>query len=82
MNNLEQNDDLAQSWWSEESPHRLLGEINPYRFRFFDKHVPQWNGLNVLDVGCGGGFAAEFMARRGAVVSGVDMAATLVGVAR
>ncbi|NIR61065.1 MAG: bifunctional 2-polyprenyl-6-hydroxyphenol methylase/3-demethylubiquinol 3-O-methyltransferase UbiG, partial [Gammaproteobacteria bacterium] len=39
-------------------------------------------GQRVLDVGCGGGLLAEAMARRGATVTGIDMAAEALRVAR
>jgi 2-polyprenyl-6-hydroxyphenyl methylase/3-demethylubiquinone-9 3-methyltransferase len=39
-------------------------------------------GLNVVDVGCGGGLLAEGMARRGARVLGIDLAPEALAVAR
>jgi ubiquinone/menaquinone biosynthesis C-methylase UbiE len=40
------------------------------------------DGTHVLDVGCGPGHLAAALANRGAVVEGVDFAATMVGKAR
>jgi 2-polyprenyl-6-hydroxyphenyl methylase / 3-demethylubiquinone-9 3-methyltransferase len=40
------------------------------------------NGIKVLDVGCGGGYTCEFLARRQAVVFGADILEESLGVAR
>ena len=39
-------------------------------------------GVNILDVGCGGGIAAEAMARAGCAVTGIDAAEEAIAVAR
>lgn len=39
-------------------------------------------GLNVLDAGCGEGYLSRILARRGAIVTGVDIAANLVQLGR
>jgi 2-polyprenyl-6-hydroxyphenyl methylase/3-demethylubiquinone-9 3-methyltransferase len=36
--------------------------LNKSRFEFFETYIPNWKGLKVLDVGCGGGLACEFLA--------------------
>jgi 2-polyprenyl-6-hydroxyphenyl methylase/3-demethylubiquinone-9 3-methyltransferase len=82
MNNLRQYNLLANQWWDEESPFRDLLHLNEPRFQFFDAFVGGWAGKRVLDLGCGGGFTAEELARRGAAVVGVDPAAELLDVAR
>ncbi len=40
------------------------------------------SGTRILDAGCGGGGASVLAARRGAIVSGIDAAATMIDVAR
>lgn len=40
------------------------------------------DGTRLLDVGCGSGYALQLAAKRGAVVSGLDAAGALLGVAR
>jgi 2-polyprenyl-6-hydroxyphenyl methylase / 3-demethylubiquinone-9 3-methyltransferase len=65
-------DDLAQSWWQPGGALHMLARLNPPRFAFFDPLVPQWQGLRVLDLGCGGGLATACLARRGAKVIGLD----------
>lgn len=82
MNNLQQYDRLAAQWWDESSPFKDLLLLNAPRFSFFDEFINNWRGKSVLDLGCGGGFASEEMARRGASVVGVDPAGELLGVAK
>ena len=55
--------------WNNQNLHKA----NQMRFEYFDRFVNHWKGVTVLDVGCGGGYASEFLARRGAVVSGADI---------
>src|SRR5690606_39256167 len=46
--------------------------INPLRLDFIDNRAGL-AGHQVLDVGCGGGILSESMARRGALVTGIDL---------
>lgn len=55
-----------------------LYHLNEPRFNFFDSYIPNWNNLRVLDVGCGGGFSCEYIANRGAIVSGIDQSAKCI----
>lgn len=71
-NDLEFYDLSAESWWSPQAKIFALYHLNLPRFDFFCRYVSQWQDLKVLDVGCGGGFTCEFMAQKGAIVSGID----------
>ncbi|MBD0343518.1 MAG: 3-demethylubiquinone-9 3-O-methyltransferase [Coleofasciculus sp. Co-bin14] len=71
-NDLEFYDVSADNWWQTDAKIYALYHFNQPRFEFFDRYVSNWQGLKALDVGCGGGFTCEFMAKRGVVVSGVD----------
>ena len=73
--------DLAHRWWDTESEFRPLHQINPLRLDWIDAHVPL-AGKRVLDVGCGGGILSDSMARRGATVLGIDLAAKPLKVAQ
>jgi 2-polyprenyl-6-hydroxyphenyl methylase / 3-demethylubiquinone-9 3-methyltransferase len=70
---LEKFSQLAHRWWDPQSEFRALHEINPLRLGWIEQQVPL-AGKAVLDVGCGGGILAEAMARRGARVTGIDLA--------
>jgi 2-polyprenyl-6-hydroxyphenyl methylase/3-demethylubiquinone-9 3-methyltransferase len=73
--------DLAHKWWDPDSEFRPLHQINPLRLDWIDG-LAGLRGKSVLDVGCGGGILAEAMARRAAQVTGIDLAAKPLGVAR
>jgi len=82
MNNLQQYDLLAKDWWAEVGPFAALRDLCEPRLAFARSFVPDWKGLKVCDVGCGGGFASEALAREGAEVTGVDIAKQALAVAR
>jgi 2-polyprenyl-6-hydroxyphenyl methylase/3-demethylubiquinone-9 3-methyltransferase len=70
---LEKFSALAHRWWDPQSEFRPLHEINPLRLGWIEQQQPL-AGKEVLDVGCGGGILTEAMARRGARVTGIDLA--------
>ncbi len=72
---------LASRWWDPGGEFRTLHHINPTRMDFVRRHV-QLDGASVADVGCGGGILAEALAAEGAAVTGIDLAAPLLEVAR
>jgi 2-polyprenyl-6-hydroxyphenyl methylase / 3-demethylubiquinone-9 3-methyltransferase len=65
--------DLAHQWWDPQGVFKPLHQLNPLRLDYIDSRA-SLNGKQVLDVGCGGGILSESMARRGAQVSGIDLA--------
>lgn len=73
--------ELAHRWWDPQSEFRPLHEINPLRLDWIDSLAPL-RGMQVLDVGCGGGILSESMAVRGAQVLGIDLATKPLKVAR
>ncbi|NJO10610.1 MAG: 3-demethylubiquinone-9 3-O-methyltransferase [Leptolyngbyaceae cyanobacterium SL_1_1] len=81
-NDLGFYDRQAADWWQPSAKVYALHQLNPLRFRFFDRYVSSWQGLSVLDVGCGGGYTCEFLAERGALVCGIDQSAACIEAAR
>ena len=74
-------DAVASGWWDPEGPFRPLHELNPARLKFVaDRAV--LDGAAVVDVGCGGGILAESLARKGARVTGIDVASRVLATAR
>jgi 2-polyprenyl-6-hydroxyphenyl methylase / 3-demethylubiquinone-9 3-methyltransferase len=65
---------LAARWWDPTSEFRPLHEINPLRLEWIDERVGGLSGQVAIDIGCGGGILAESMARKGATVTGIDLA--------
>lgn len=72
---------LAARWWDENSEFKPMHRINPHRLEWIDQ-LSGLAGKAVLDVGCGGGILAEAMARRGGHVTGIDLAAKPLQIAR
>ncbi len=69
-------------WWGGSVRGlRQLRKLAPGRFVYLDRVVADWHERTVLDLGCGGGFMAEALARRGARVIGVDPSAGAVAAA-
>jgi 2-polyprenyl-6-hydroxyphenyl methylase / 3-demethylubiquinone-9 3-methyltransferase len=73
--------ELAHRWWDPQSEFRPLHEINPLRLEWIDA-LAVLRGKTALDVGCGGGILSESVARRAIRVTGIDLAAKPLGVAR
>ena len=73
--------ELAHRWWDEQGEFKPLHAINPLRLDWIDGLAPL-RGRRVLDVGCGGGILAESMVRRGARVTGIDLASKPLKVAQ
>lgn len=80
-------DRLAASWWEERGFLHALAALNPARFGYMRRVLTQElhltpTGLQVLDVGCGGGLLAEEFARLGCAVTGVDPSQESLAAAR
>jgi 2-polyprenyl-6-hydroxyphenyl methylase / 3-demethylubiquinone-9 3-methyltransferase len=73
--------DLAHRWWDKTSEFKPLHQINPLRLDWIDALAPLAS-KTVLDVGCGGGILADAMARKGATVTGIDLATKALKVAQ
>ena len=83
----------AESWWDPEGSFRTLHRVNPARLGFIRRHLTAhfgrdpsslrpFDGLTLLDIGCGGGLVAEPMARLGFTVTGIDAGAEAIDAAR
>lgn len=73
---------LASRWWDLDGEFRPLHRINPLRLDYITQCTEGLFAKRCLDVGCGGGILAESLSRQGAVVTGLDMAAEPLQVAR
>ncbi len=84
---------MAAEWWDPNGKFKPLHMLNPCRLDYittqiageFDRDLTAdapFNGLRILDIGCGGGLLCEPMARLGATVVGVDAAERNIPVAR
>ncbi|WP_407965747.1 bifunctional 2-polyprenyl-6-hydroxyphenol methylase/3-demethylubiquinol 3-O-methyltransferase UbiG [Bartonella sp. C271] len=84
---------IADEWWDPQGKFRPLHNFNPTRLAYikekicltFDRDpisLMPFEGLRILDIGCGGGLLCEPMARLGATVTGVDAAQMNIEVAK
>lgn len=73
---------IAGSWWDPDGEFKPLHQMNPLRLTYIMDNASGLFGKTVLDVGCGGGLLSEAMAREGAKVTGLDMAAEPLEIAR
>ncbi len=77
----EKFDAQAARWWDPEGDFRPLHDLNGPRVEYIAGRA-RLEDARLLDVGCGGGLLSEAAARLGARVTGIDMAAKPLGVAR
>ncbi len=84
---------VADQWWDPRGKFAPLHKFNPVRLGFIREQalarfardggmVRPFEGLRLLDIGCGGGLLAEPMTRLGFAVTGVDASERNIGVAR
>lgn len=81
---------LAARWWDPRGPMQPLHRMNPLRTGWIADRLARRHGragrdltgLELLDVGCGAGLAAEAFARMGAQVTAVDAAGEALAAAR
>jgi 2-polyprenyl-6-hydroxyphenyl methylase / 3-demethylubiquinone-9 3-methyltransferase len=84
---------IASEWWDPRGKFRPLHKFNPTRLDYIREQVSAtfgrnlksakpFEGLRLLDIGCGGGLLCEPMARLGANVVGADASATNIEVAK
>ncbi|WP_271084728.1 bifunctional 2-polyprenyl-6-hydroxyphenol methylase/3-demethylubiquinol 3-O-methyltransferase UbiG [Brevundimonas sp. NIBR11] len=83
----------AAEWWDAKGPFAPLHKFNPARLTFirrslaehFGRHTKAraaFEGLSLIDIGCGGGLIAEPMRRMGFQVTAVDASSENIGTAR
>ncbi len=83
---------MAEAWWDPLGKFKPLHRFNPVRLDFMRRHfaahfgrdeslLRPFEGLTLLDVGCGGGLLSEPLARMGFAVTGIDAGAKNVAVA-
>jgi len=93
LKEIEKFDAMADEWWDPKGKFKPLHMLNPCRLDYINKQIAYefdrdlkgrhpFQGLRVLDIGCGGGLLSEPMARLGADVVGVDAASRNIPVAQ
>jgi 2-polyprenyl-6-hydroxyphenyl methylase / 3-demethylubiquinone-9 3-methyltransferase len=80
-NEIEKFDKISDRWWDLSGEMKSLHDINPLRLEYI-RSRKSLDGLNILDVGCGGGILSEALVLAGARVTGIDMASSPLRSAR
>ena len=74
---------FANEWWQPSAPRfRSLQAITPFRLELINEMLGDQRGKRILDIGCGGGLLSKPLVKQGANVSGIDISAGSVAVAR
>ena len=83
---------IATEWWSPNGKFKPLHKFNPIRIKYLKENIiehfklKQTNsplkGLNILDIGCGGGLLSEPITRLGAKVTAIDASKKNIQVAK
>ncbi len=73
---------MANEWWDPEGKFKPLHKFNPTRIKYIKENIinnfklknkfKPLSGINILDIGCGGGLLSEPMSKMGANVTGID----------
>ena len=85
-------DAQATAWWDPAGAFRPLHRLNPVRLAYLHAHLTghfgrdaksltPLAGLELVDIGSGGGLVAEPMARLGAAVTGLDAGTENIAIA-
>ena len=83
---------IAAEWWDPAGKFAPLHKFNPVRLSFIrteaagyfgrdGRSLRPFEGLSLLDIGCGGGLLSEPMARLGFAVTGADASEKNIGTA-
>ena len=90
---IEKFSKMAEEWWDVEGKFKPLHKFNPIRIKYIKESVIEnfklqnneklpLNGINLLDIGCGGGLLSEPMCRLGATVTGIDASEKNIEIAK
>ena len=84
---------MAEEWWDVEGKFKPLHKFNPIRIKYIKESVIEnfklqnneklpLKGIDLLDIGCGGGLLSEPMCRLGATVTGIDASEKNIEIAK
>ncbi len=89
---IEKFSKMASEWWNPEGKFKPLHKFNPIRIKYIKENIVNnfklknktkpLKGINILDIGCGGGLLSEPMSRMGAKVTGIDASYKNVKIAK
>ena len=90
---IEQFSLLSNKWWDKSGPFSALHKLSNARIEFIKNNASRiisgnkietkfLDGLECLDIGCGGGVLSERLCRLGAKVTGIDASESSINMAK
>jgi len=89
---IEKFSNMADEWWDPHGKFKPLHKFNPIRIKYIKENIVNQfkeknknkplSGINILDIGCGGGLLSEPMCRLGANVTGIDASIKNIKIAK
>ncbi len=89
---IEKFSKIASEWWDPEGKFKPLHKFNPIRIKYIKENIIETFklknsskpllGINILDIGCGGGLLSEPLHRLGANITGIDASNKNIEVAK
>ena len=89
---IEKFSNMAAEWWDPEGKFKPLHKFNPIRIQYIKENIIKefklknknkpLSGVNILDIGCGGGLLSEPMSRLGAKITGIDASSKNIKIAK
>ena len=90
---IEQFSLLSNKWWDKSGPFSALHKLSNARIEFIKNNASRiishknletkfLEGIECIDIGCGGGILSERLSRLGARVTGIDASESSINVAK
>ena len=89
---IEKFSKMAAEWWNPNGKFQPLHKFNPIRIKYIKENIinihklkkktKPLTGINILDIGCGGGLLSEPMLKLGANVTGIDASIKNINIAK
>ena len=89
---IEKFSNMADEWWDPHGKFKPLHKFNPIRIKYIKENIidqfkiknkaKPLSGINILDIGCGGGLLSEPMCRLGANITGIDASVKNIKIAK
>ena len=90
---IEQFSLLSNQWWDKSGPFSALHKLSNARIEFIKNNASRiishkkseskfLEGIECIDIGCGGGILSERLSRLGARVTGIDASESSINVAK
>ena len=89
---IEKFSKMAEEWWDPNAKFKPLHKFNPSRIQYIKSLVNEryklknnkkpFQGLSVLDIGCGGGLLSEPICRLGANITAIDASEKNIKIAK